>query len=100
MNGPVPIGCVGQSGALIDFGATMPRGPVANRYDEKAIQGFFIVMLTVIAPATASSAMFWNTNPNNAPLRYASKFNFTAVASSGSPSWNWMSGRTVIVQVR
>src|SRR5215471_8834163 len=90
-------------GLLICAGAMIPSRPVLYRYAGKAGHGFFIVTWTVIGSVTVTPAMFVNTNVKSRAgrfgftPRYESRFSFTAFASSGSPSWNLMPGRSVIV---
>ena len=58
---------------------------------------------TVIGSTTWVESTFEKTKPNSGALtaelfpEYASRFSLTASASSGSPSWNVMLGRSLIV---
>src|SRR3954469_13778336 len=98
LNGPVPIMLVSQVALLlICAGAAIAARPDVQRYAGNAIHGCFMVTTTVSSPSVATEAMFLNTNWSRSPLVHASMFCFTASALSGSPSWNEMPERRVIV---
>src|SRR3954452_7111906 len=98
LNGPVPIMFVSHVALLlICAGAAIAARPEVQRYAGNATHGCFMFTTTVSSPSVVTEETFLNTNWSRSPLVHASMFCLTASALSGSPSWNLMPERSVIV---